>query len=138
MHFFSPAHMMPLVECVRGEDSSPVTIATVMGVSKRLKKVGWGLRHERKGGLFFFTFFRFFRFFRGFFVHDVNQPLVLVLRGVTEHPPNFFCYFFLAASSPLGRCAARDSDRTAVSGNDGEGSLFPETKSRLLAAVAQS
>lgn len=39
MHFFSPAHMMPLVECVRGEDSSPLTIAAVMGVSKRLKKV---------------------------------------------------------------------------------------------------
>eukprot|EP00752_Nemacystus_decipiens_P001823 g1761.t1 len=40
MHFFSPAHMMPLVECVRGEDSSPVTIAAVMGASKRLKKIG--------------------------------------------------------------------------------------------------
>lgn len=40
MHFFSPAHMMPLVECVRGEDSSPTTIAAVMGASKRLKKVG--------------------------------------------------------------------------------------------------
>ena len=40
MHFFSPAHMMPLVECVRGEDSSPITIAAVMGASKRLKKVG--------------------------------------------------------------------------------------------------
>lgn len=39
MHFFSPAHMMPLVECVRGEDSSPVTIAAVMGASKTLKKV---------------------------------------------------------------------------------------------------
>lgn len=40
MHFFSPAHMMPLVECVRGEDSSPLTIAAVMGATKRLKKVG--------------------------------------------------------------------------------------------------
>ncbi|CAN0454222.1 unnamed protein product, partial [Hapterophycus canaliculatus] len=27
MHFFSPAHMMPLVECVRGGESSPLTIA---------------------------------------------------------------------------------------------------------------
>lgn len=39
MHFFSPAHIMPLVECVRGKDSSATTIAAVMGVSKRLKKV---------------------------------------------------------------------------------------------------
>ncbi|CAM9567836.1 unnamed protein product, partial [Ectocarpus sp. 8 AP-2014] len=40
MHFFSPAHMMPLVECVRGADASPLTIAVVMGATKRLKKVG--------------------------------------------------------------------------------------------------
>lgn len=39
MHFFSPAHMMPLVECVKGGDSSPTTIAAVMGTSKRIKKV---------------------------------------------------------------------------------------------------
>ncbi|CAN0258174.1 unnamed protein product, partial [Discosporangium mesarthrocarpum] len=38
MHFFSPAHIMPLVECVRGKDSSPVTIASVMATTKRLKK----------------------------------------------------------------------------------------------------
>ncbi|CAM9682298.1 unnamed protein product, partial [Hapterophycus canaliculatus] len=30
----------PLVECVRGEESSPLTIAAVMGASKRLKKIG--------------------------------------------------------------------------------------------------
>ncbi|CAM9646104.1 unnamed protein product [Sphacelaria rigidula] len=40
MHFFSPAHIMPLVECVRGEDSSAATIAAVMNVTKRLKKIG--------------------------------------------------------------------------------------------------
>ena len=39
MHFFSPAHMMPLVECIRGQDSSPVTMAVVMEITKRLKKV---------------------------------------------------------------------------------------------------
>ena len=39
MHFFSPAHMMPLVECIRGEVSSSTTIAVVMGITKRLKKV---------------------------------------------------------------------------------------------------
>lgn len=45
MHFFSPAHLMPLVECIRGEDSSPLTIATVMGVSKRLKKARTGAQY---------------------------------------------------------------------------------------------
>lgn len=39
MHFFSPAHVMPLVECVRGEDTSSNTIAAVMAVTKRLNKV---------------------------------------------------------------------------------------------------
>ena len=39
MHFFSPAHIMPLVECVRGQDTTPATIAAVMGVTKTIKKV---------------------------------------------------------------------------------------------------
>lgn len=46
MHFFSPAHMMPLVECIRAKESSPATIAAVMGVSKLLKKVGAVCKHE--------------------------------------------------------------------------------------------
>lgn len=48
MHFFSPAHMMPLVECIRGEDSSPTTIAVVMGITKRLKKVRPEKRRKKK------------------------------------------------------------------------------------------
>ncbi|HXV59081.1 MAG TPA: 3-hydroxyacyl-CoA dehydrogenase NAD-binding domain-containing protein [Vicinamibacteria bacterium] len=40
MHFFSPAHVMKLVENVRGKRTSPETIATVMGLVKRLDKVG--------------------------------------------------------------------------------------------------
>ncbi len=39
-HFFSPANVMKLMENVRGEKTSPETIATVMDLSKKLKKVG--------------------------------------------------------------------------------------------------
>ena len=39
-HFFSPAHIMKLMENVRGEKTSKETIATVMKLSKRLGKVG--------------------------------------------------------------------------------------------------
>jgi 3-hydroxyacyl-CoA dehydrogenase len=40
MHFFSPAHIMRLVEIVRGRVTSPETIATTQSVTKRLGKVG--------------------------------------------------------------------------------------------------
>ncbi len=39
-HFFSPAHIMKLMENVRGEKTSKETVATVMKLSKRLGKVG--------------------------------------------------------------------------------------------------
>lgn len=39
-HFFSPAHVMKLVENVRGAKSSKETIATVMRLAKTLGKVG--------------------------------------------------------------------------------------------------
>jgi 3-hydroxyacyl-CoA dehydrogenase len=39
-HFFSPAHVMKLMENVRGAKTSKETIATVMSLSKRLGKVG--------------------------------------------------------------------------------------------------
>ena len=39
-HFFSPANVMRLMENVRGQATSPETIATVMKLSKRLGKVG--------------------------------------------------------------------------------------------------
>ncbi len=38
-HFFSPAHVMRLVETVRGAATSPETIATAMTLAKRLGKV---------------------------------------------------------------------------------------------------
>ena len=39
-HFFSPAHVMRLMENVRGEKTSKETIASGMGLSRRLGKVG--------------------------------------------------------------------------------------------------
>ena len=39
-HFFSPANVMKLMENVRGAQSSPETIATIMTLSKTLGKVG--------------------------------------------------------------------------------------------------
>jgi 3-hydroxyacyl-CoA dehydrogenase len=39
-HFFSPAHVMRLVEIVRGKETSKRVIATAMALAKTLKKVG--------------------------------------------------------------------------------------------------
>jgi 3-hydroxyacyl-CoA dehydrogenase len=39
-HFFSPANVMRLMENVRGQKTSPETIASVMALTKRLGKVG--------------------------------------------------------------------------------------------------
>lgn len=40
MHFFSPAHVMRLVEIVRATDSAPDAIATALAVARRLGKTG--------------------------------------------------------------------------------------------------
>ncbi len=40
LHFFSPAHVMRLVEVVRGKATSKPVIATAMALAKKLKKVG--------------------------------------------------------------------------------------------------
>jgi len=39
-HFFSPANVMKLLEIVRGEKTAKDVLATVMGLSKKLKKTG--------------------------------------------------------------------------------------------------
>ncbi|MDE0725064.1 MAG: 3-hydroxyacyl-CoA dehydrogenase NAD-binding domain-containing protein, partial [Alphaproteobacteria bacterium] len=39
MHFFSPANVMRLLEVVRGEKSSPETIATAMGIGRKVGKI---------------------------------------------------------------------------------------------------
>ncbi len=40
MHFFSPAHVMRLVEIVRGRATSRATLATALAVAKRIGKIG--------------------------------------------------------------------------------------------------
>lgn len=40
MHFFSPAHVMRLVEVVKGGQTTERSVATALAVSKRLEKVG--------------------------------------------------------------------------------------------------
>ena len=39
MHFFSPAHIMKLLEVVRGEKTADDVLATVMGLAKKIRKV---------------------------------------------------------------------------------------------------
>uniref|UniRef100_A0A8C3TDB7 Peroxisomal bifunctional enzyme n=1 Tax=Chelydra serpentina TaxID=8475 RepID=A0A8C3TDB7_CHESE len=39
-HFFSPAHVMKLLEIIRGRHTSPITIATAMGLAKSIGKIG--------------------------------------------------------------------------------------------------
>ncbi|HSJ10607.1 MAG TPA: 3-hydroxyacyl-CoA dehydrogenase NAD-binding domain-containing protein [Longimicrobiales bacterium] len=39
MHFFNPVHRMPLVEVIRGADTSDETVATVVALTRRLDKV---------------------------------------------------------------------------------------------------
>lgn len=40
MHFFSPAHIMKLVEVVRGRQTAPATVETTLAITKRLGKIG--------------------------------------------------------------------------------------------------
>ena len=39
-HFFSPAHVMPLVEIVRGRDTDDATVAILQALTKRVGKIG--------------------------------------------------------------------------------------------------
>jgi 3-hydroxyacyl-CoA dehydrogenase len=39
LHFFSPAHLMKLVEVVRGERTAPDVLATVVDLARKIKKV---------------------------------------------------------------------------------------------------
>jgi len=40
MHFFSPAHIMRLLEIVRGKETAPDVIVSALAVAKRLRKLG--------------------------------------------------------------------------------------------------
>lgn len=39
MHFFSPAHIMRLLEVVRGDETAPEVLASVMGLARKIRKV---------------------------------------------------------------------------------------------------
>jgi 3-hydroxyacyl-CoA dehydrogenase len=39
MHFFSPANVMRLLEVVRGRETAPEVLATVMALARTIKKV---------------------------------------------------------------------------------------------------
>lgn len=39
MHFFNPVHKMPLVEIIRGEQTSDQTVATTFGLAKKMGKI---------------------------------------------------------------------------------------------------
>jgi len=40
LHFFSPANVMPLLEIVRAEKTAPDVLATCMGMTKTIRKIG--------------------------------------------------------------------------------------------------
>src|SRR5690606_28191759 len=40
LHFFSPAHVMRLLEIVRGSETSDEVIATSLALARKLKKIG--------------------------------------------------------------------------------------------------
>jgi len=40
LHFFSPAHIMKLLEIVRGDETSDDTLVTALALGKRMKKIG--------------------------------------------------------------------------------------------------
>ncbi|HVY03930.1 MAG TPA: 3-hydroxyacyl-CoA dehydrogenase NAD-binding domain-containing protein, partial [Caulobacterales bacterium] len=40
LHFFSPAHVMKLLEIVRGRQTAPQTIVTALDIARRLRKTG--------------------------------------------------------------------------------------------------
>jgi 3-hydroxyacyl-CoA dehydrogenase len=46
LHFFSPAHVMRLVEIVRGAKTSPQVLAASLGLARRLGKVGVVVRNS--------------------------------------------------------------------------------------------
>jgi 3-hydroxyacyl-CoA dehydrogenase len=78
-HFFSPANVMKLLEVVRGQASSPETIATAMGLGKKLGKVAVlaGNRHGFIGNRMVAPYFReaYFLVEEGASVEAVNQAL---------------------------------------------------------------
>src|ERR1700730_8855742 len=88
-HFFSPANVMRLLEVVRGKATSPEVIATAMGLSKKLGKVGVlvGNCHGFVGNRMFFPYHR--------------EAVFLVEEGATPEAVDQALYSFGMAMGPL-------------------------------------
>ena len=71
LHFFSPANIMPLLEIVRGEATSPATMATSLGFARQIRKTAvvvgncYGFAGNRMG--------------EGF----VREAMLMLLEGAT-------------------------------------------------------
>ena len=79
-HFFSPAHVMKLLENVRGAKSSPEAIATVMALGKRLGKIAAlvGVCDGFVGNRILYTYLREANFLleEGALPQDVDRVMV--------------------------------------------------------------
>jgi len=93
MHFFSPAHIMRLLEIVRGEKTAPEVLATVLKLAKTINKAGAvaGVCHGFIGN----------RMLKGY-MHEANM---LVLEGAAPEQVDRVLYNF---GMPMGVIAMAD------------------------------
>ena len=93
MHFFSPAHIMRLLEIVRGEKTAPEVLATVLKLAKTINKAGVvaGVCHGFIGN----------RMLKGY-MHEANM---LVLEGAAPEQVDRVLYDF---GMPMGVIAMAD------------------------------
>ena len=89
VHFFSPANVMRLVELVKGGQSSPSTMATLLGVAKKLGKLG-----VIAGNCFGFIGNRMMRPY-------IREAQFLVEEGASVEQVNSALYDFGMAMGPL-------------------------------------
>ena len=111
LHFFSPAHVMRLLEIVRGKATSTETLATGLAVAKQLKKIGVvvGVCPGFVGNRMIFKYF--------------EQVVWLLLRGCTPQQIDHAMQQFGFA---MGPCQMADMSGLDiwVHANPGERSLI--------------
>ncbi|MGE0378718.1 MAG: 3-hydroxyacyl-CoA dehydrogenase NAD-binding domain-containing protein, partial [Planctomycetaceae bacterium] len=88
-HFFSPANIMPLIEIVRGKETSDTVIATSIDLAKRLRKTG-----VLVGNCFGFVGNRMFEQY-------LRQAQFLVEEGATIEQVDRVLYDFGMAMGPF-------------------------------------
>jgi 3-hydroxyacyl-CoA dehydrogenase len=89
MHFFSPANVMKLLEVVRGQNTAPDVLATVMALARKIRKVAVlsGVCYGFIGN----------RMFEGY----ISEALSLVLEGATPAQVDGAMERFGMAMGPL-------------------------------------